>query len=210
MPDEKTTFHKIVTIFLKQIYELLIDNAFKKTQDNSFPIRINFVLDEFSSLPTISDFPQMISASRSRNIRFILAAQSKHQLTQRYSEETNTIMSNCNNWMFLTSRETELLHEIAELGGRTDPNQEPLISIFRLQHLDKEKGECLILSGRKYPYIANLPDIDVYDDGHPDIFDMPVRETADQQEFEPDFFSSKLEEEGEDDKDDILKNIWQS
>ena len=117
----------------------------------------------------------MISASRSRNIRFILVVQSKHQLKQRYKEETNTIMSNCSNWMFLTSRETELLREISELSGTTGKNHEPLISISRLQHLDKERGECLIFNGRKYPYIALLPDIDMYDHKEYEVIKLPIR-----------------------------------
>lgn len=176
MPDEKTTYHKIITIFIKQIYEFLIDNAFKRTKNNRFDVRINFILDEFSSLPTISDFPQMISASRSRNIRFVLVIQSKHQLIQRYKEETDTIMSNCTNWMFLTSRETELLREISELGGITGSNNDRLISISWLQHLNKEKGECLVFNGRKYPYLAMLPDIDVYD-GNAFVFKPMVPRT---------------------------------
>ena len=180
MPDEKTTYHKIITIFLKQMYEFLIDGAFKLTKHNRFPVRINFILDEFSSLPTIGDFPQMISASRSRNIRFVLVVQSKHQLRQRYADETDTIMSNCINWMFLTSRETELLREISELGGRAGSSNEPLITVSWLQHLDKDKGECLIFNGRKNPYIASLPDINVYD-GYDDndkcsILPMGLRE----------------------------------
>lgn len=175
MPDEKTTFHKIIAIFLKQMYELLIDNAFKKTKNGRFPSRINFILDEFSSLPCISDFPQMIAASRSRNIRFILVAQSKHQLRQRYQEETDTIMTNCSNWMFLTSREIQLLREISELSGTTGTNYEPVISISRLQHMDKDKGECLVFCGRKRPYIAKLPDIEIYDSGNPPILDMPMQ-----------------------------------
>lgn len=176
MPDEKTTYHKIITIFIKQIYEFLIDNAFKRTKNNRFDVRINFILDEFSSLPTISDFPQMISASRSRNIRFVLVIQSKHQLIQRYKEETDTIMSNCTNWMFLTSRETELLREISELGGITGSNNDRLISMSWLQHLNKEKGECLVFNGRKYPYLAMLPDIDVYD-GNAFVFKPMVPRT---------------------------------
>lgn len=177
MPDEKTTYHKIITIFIKQMYENLIENAFKLTPDNRFDVRINFVLDEFSSLPMISDFPQMISASRSRNIRFMLVVQSKHQLRQRYESETDTIMSNCTNWMFLTSRETELLREISELGGYTGNNNDRLISISQLQHLDKDKGECLVFTGRKYPYIASLPDIDVYDKREAPERPMELRKT---------------------------------
>lgn len=176
MPDEKTTYHKIITIFIKQMYEFLIDSAFKRTEHNRFDTRINFILDEFSSLPAITDFPQMISASRSRNIRFVLVVQSKHQLRQRYEDETDTIMSNCLNWMFLTSRETELLREISELSGRVGSNNDPLISISWLQHLDKDKGECLIFNGRKNPYIAGLPDIDAYDkNAYPSAL-MQIRE----------------------------------
>lgn len=184
MPDEKSTYHRIITIFIKQIYELLIDNAFKKTSENRFPVRINFILDEFSSLPTISDFPQMITASRSRNIRFMLIIQSKHQLRKRYEDETDTIMSNCMNWMFLTSRETELLREISVLGGTYGANNEALISIFSLQHLNKEAGECLIFSGRKYPYIAKLPDIDIYDQKHYAVLEMPLRKIPEEQDVD--------------------------
>lgn len=176
MPDEKTTYHKIITIFIKQMYEFLIDDAFKRTSNNRFERRVNFILDEFSSLPQISDFPQMISASRSRNIRFLLVVQSKHQLKQRYEAEADTIMSNCNNWMFLTSRETDLLREISELGGVTGDKGERLLSVSWLQHLDKEKGECLIFNGRKYPYVASLPDIDVYDNKMFSTASMSLRE----------------------------------
>ena len=194
VPDEKSTFHKIITVFLKQVYELLIGNAFKKTKNNRFPSRVNFILDEFSSLPMISDFSQMISASRSRNIRFLLVMQSKHQLQRHYAEETDTIMSNCANWMFLTSREIELLREVSELSGRTGANKEPLISISKLQHLDKDIGECLIFSGRKHPYIAKLPDIDVYDKGNYKQAYLAKRKTSTKPDLPIDFFSTRIQE----------------
>ena len=160
MPDEKTTYHKIVSVFIKEIYEYLIDLAYKKCTNNQYPIRINYLLDEFSSLPTISDFPQMIAASRSRNIRFLIIVQSKHQLKERYGEETETIQSNCGNWMFLFSREVTLLNEVSNLCGINKGDF--LVPIFLLQHLDKELGECLVLAGRHRPYIAHLADIDVF------------------------------------------------
>ena len=190
MPDEKTTYHQIITIFIKQIYELLIDNAYTIKPDNRYPVRVNFILDEFSSLPTISDFPQMIAASRSRNIRFTLIVQSKHQLKQRYEDETETIMSNCSNWMFLTSREIELLREISDLSGTESNNQQPLISVSRLQHLDKERGECLVFSGRKYPYLSRLPDIDIYDGGEYTEIEMETRKRLPMENMPADFFKS--------------------
>lgn len=164
MPDEKTTFHTLISLFVKQSYEYLIYRA-QETKNGQMKIRLNYILDEFSSLPTIKDFPSMITAARSRNIRFCLIVQSKHQLSQRYGEETETIQSNCTNWIFLTSREVPLLKEISTLCGNIREGKMSLVSVFALQHLDKENGQALMLCGRNRPYYAYLPDIDVYDGG---------------------------------------------
>ena len=155
MPDEKTTYHPLISLFIKQSYEYLIYKA-QSTKNGQMKIRLNYILDEFSSLPTIKDFPSMITAARSRNIRFCLIIQSKHQLKQRYGDESETIRSNCTNWIFLTSREVPLLEEISTLCGRKHDGRIPLISVFSLQHLDKDKGQALMLSGRKRPYYAQL------------------------------------------------------
>ena len=160
MPDEKTTYHKLISVFIKQCYEQLILEAQAK-ENRTLPIRVNFVLDEFSSLPTITDFPAMITAARSRNIRFNLIVQSEHQLKARYEDEAQTIKGNCNNWLFLTSREKSLLEEISQLAGNKTKDI-PLISISKLQRLDKERGQVLILHGRSYPYVSTLADISKY------------------------------------------------
>lgn len=165
MPDEKTGYHSLVSLFVKQSYEYLIFEAQSSANMNkALGIRINYVLDEFSSLPTINDFPAMITAARSRNIRFNLFLQSKHQLKLRYREETETIMSNCENWFFLTSREIELLKEISELCGTVGGSStQPLLSVSDLQRLDKQSGEVLILSGRNKPFISQLADIGIFE-----------------------------------------------
>ena len=164
MPDEKTSYHKLVTLFIKQSYEYLIFKA-QSNIGGKMKIRVNYILDEFSSLPTIKDFPTMITAARSRNIRFNLIIQSKHQLIERYREETETIQSNCNNWIFFTSREVKLLEELSILCGKRSNGEKFVVPPDALQHLNKERGEALILSGRLYPYITILADIDKYDGG---------------------------------------------
>ncbi|MDR1837842.1 MAG: type IV secretory system conjugative DNA transfer family protein, partial [Treponema sp.] len=70
-PDENTLYHCLISVFVKQCYTELILEA-QKQPLKKLPRRVNFLLDEFSSLPQISDFPAMITASRSRNIRFNL------------------------------------------------------------------------------------------------------------------------------------------
>ena len=170
LPDEKTGYHNLVSLYVKQSYEYLIykaQNNCDKSKD--FGLRVNYILDEFSSLPAISDFPAMITAARSRNIRFNLFLQSKKQLFLRYGEDCDTIMSNCENWIYLSSRELAFLKELSELCGDTNSvNKKSLLSVSDLQRLDKEKGQVLVLSGRTKPLISNLPDINFYDGGHPE------------------------------------------
>lgn len=167
VPDEKTTCHFLVTMFIKQVYEILIGEA-QRQATLSLPYRVNFVLDEFCNIPKIPDMPSMISAARSRNMRFYLVAQSIHQLKGRYGEDADTIKGNCDNWVFLTSRERDLLNEISFLCGEIDawgpagPEKRKLISVTELQRFNKEKGECLILHGRQYPFITYMTDIDSY------------------------------------------------
>lgn len=169
VPDEKTGYHGLVSLFIKQSYEYMIYKAQLPTKQDGFHVgtlntRVNYVLDEFSSLPTIRDFPAMITAARSRNIRFDLVIQSKHQLIQRYGDETDTIQTNCNNWIFLTSREIQLLEEISSMCGKTSAdNPKPVLSVSILQRLDKDEGEALLLCGRSKPCITKLADIEQYD-----------------------------------------------
>lgn len=192
MPDEKTNYHRLVSAFIKQSYEYLIHIA-QNMRENRMKVRINYVLDEFSSLPPIKDFPAMITASRSRNIRFHLVIQSKNQLVNRYTEEAETIQANCMNWIFLTSREIVLLEEISTLCGEREIDKGRLMPVAALQHLNKEKGEALVLSGRLYPHISILPDIDCYIKKEFPILSMQERRADAQAKVEYDFKEHKKE-----------------
>lgn len=159
-PDEKTTYHKLVALFISQSYQYLVYKATQ--QDGRVPVRINYILDEFSSLPAIgSDFPNMIAAARSRNIRFSIVCQSKNQLIRRYKEEAATITANCTNWIFFTSRELELLRELSELCGQKH-DRTPSVSVYDLQQLDKDKNQALAFYGRMKPCIVNFLEIDAF------------------------------------------------
>jgi type IV secretion system protein VirD4 len=169
IPDEKTTLHFLATVFIKQTYEILINEA-QKHKNGKLPIRLNFVLDEFANIPTIPDMAAMISAARSRNVRFFLITQSLWQLKQKYKEDAETIKGNCDNWVFLSTREFDLLQEISNLCGNTFYKDasgtimaKPLISPSELQRFKKEDGEALIFHGRNYPFVTELPDIDEYE-----------------------------------------------
>ena len=178
-PDEKTSYHKLVSLFIKQSYEYLIYSA-TKNKTNKVSNRINYIVDEFSSLPKINDMPSMISAARSRDIRFLLVIQSQSSLKQRYGEEADTIISNCTNWIFFTSRELDLLRDLSELCG-VQKNRTPNISVYELQHFSKERREALVLCGRLKPLKTNMLDIDNFGDKKYILLEHEKRERVQRQ-----------------------------
>lgn len=138
--DEKTTYHALATTFIKQCYESLIDVA--HNNGGMLPIRTNFLLDEFANMPPITDITTMITAARSRNIRFNLIIQNFAQLDDVYGEnQAETIRGNCGNFIYLITGELKALEEISKLCGEIkirvkgveQKETRPLISISELQ-----------------------------------------------------------------------------
>lgn len=157
--DEKKTYHSLMTIFVKQVYESLIDEAYK-FENGKLPIRTNFLLDEFANMPALKDVDSMITASRSRNIRFTFIIQNFSQLNQVYGADmAETIKGNCNIHFLLTT-ELKALEEISKLCGDKKPPKpkdgmpgepiRPLVTISDLQHM--KKFEFLIKKMRFSPF----------------------------------------------------------
>ena len=129
--DEKTTYHPLATIFLKQAYEVLVDVAHKSPK-GKLPIRTNFILDEFANMPPLKDVTAMVSAARSRNIRFTFIIQGFSQLNDVYGkEQADTIKGNCGNKIFINSSD---LADLDEIIGRCD------IVISSLPQYDKTRN----------------------------------------------------------------------
>ena len=165
VPDETTTFHFFVASFVKQLYSACIADAFA-CPGGSLPRRMNFILDEFANIPYIADMATMITAGRSRNIRFYLVVQSDNQLKSVYKDQAETIKTNCLNWVYLASKENALIQQVQTMVGtlQRGVNSDPLISFFELTSLKKRWGEdggaeALILISRSKPYMTFLPDI---------------------------------------------------
>ncbi len=162
--DEKTTYHALATIFVKQVYESLI--AVAQTCPNlRLPYRTNFILDEFANMPALKDVESMITASRSRNIRFSFVIQNFSQLNKVYGKEVaETIKGNCGNFVYLMSTELAALEEISKLlGDQKPPKAEkdkpappirPLFTVSDLQAL--KQGEVIINRFRSMPFKTTL------------------------------------------------------
>ena len=158
--DEKKTLHPLATIFIKQCYETLIDVA--QQSGGKLPYRTNFILDEFANMPPLKDVTTMVTAARSRLIRFTFIIQNYAQLTQVYGKENaETIKGNCN-ITYLISSELQALEELSKLCGDKiikvgkDKKEEtrPLVTVSDLQRL--QQYETITLRLRTMPFKTKL------------------------------------------------------
>ena len=153
--DEKKTYHSLVTILLKQCYETLIATAQK--HGGKLPVRTNFLLDEFANMPPLKDITTMITAARSRRIRFTMIIQNFAQLDQVYGKENaETIRGNCGNLIYLITTELKALEEISKMCGEVKSKKDdktastPLVTVSDLQKM--KQFEVIIMRLRLNPF----------------------------------------------------------
>jgi len=138
--DEKTTYHSLLTVFLKQCYETLIEVA--QSKSGKLTYRTNFILDEFANMPPLQDVDSMVSAARSRDIRFTFIIQNFSQLNDVYGKEVaETLKGNCGNLIYLISTEMAALEEISKMCGEVKSKEKdktastPLVTVTDLQKM---------------------------------------------------------------------------
>lgn len=117
IPDEKISRHFIGSLFINQVYQVLVEEA-QKEINGTLPIRVNFILDEFSNMVKIAEFSKKLTVARSRNIRFYLVIQDFNQLQENYKEMAVTIKSNTSNWVYLSTNDYNTAHELSNRIGK--------------------------------------------------------------------------------------------
>lgn len=159
--DEKKTFYPIVTIFLNQLYEAIINEA--RGHKGRLPIPVNIILDEFGNFPNWKNVQSALTAGRSRGVRFTLAIQDTSQLEETYGKSVSTtIQNNCLNTIYILGSQPETLKSFSEMCGsrlvwipsRKWYESRPVITIDRLQKLNV--GEVVIHRQRKSPFVARM------------------------------------------------------
>ena len=156
--DEKKTLHPLATIFIKQCYETLIDVA--QENGGKLPFRTNFILDEFANMPPLKDVDAMVTAARSRLIRFTFIIQNFAQLNDVYGKENaETIKGNCN-ILYLISAELQALEELSKMCGEVKSKEKektsstPLVTVSDLQRMEKDSSISLRL--RMMPFKTKM------------------------------------------------------
>ncbi len=180
LPDEIATLYPLATLLVSQIYSVLVDEAYEN--GGILKTRVNFILDEFANFTRMKNISSMLTASRSRGMRFFLVCQDVDQLDNTYGVSASVIRSNCQNWIYMGTRNTEFLEMLETLGGtyyeHYTHESYPLLSVSSLQSL--EIGEAIVFLHRSAPKLSHFPDFSEVKWGDEESMEetFPARSTA--------------------------------
>ncbi|EJT5247910.1 TraM recognition domain-containing protein, partial [Listeria monocytogenes] len=120
LPDYDASNHVIASIFVRQLYFILADNA-TRTRGIKCHRRVRFILDEFGNMPAIEGMESIITVCLGRNISFDLYVQDYTQIISKYGEKVaETIKSNCGNHIYILTTSGDTAKEISgKLGTKT-------------------------------------------------------------------------------------------
>lgn len=122
LPDERSTYYPLATLFVYEQYQALVQAADRR--GGRLPIRVNFNCDEFGNFVKIPDFDKFITVGGGRGMRFNLYVQDTSQVYERYGKNLGqTMLNNCENWIYLQSDNPDTLEELSKrLGNYTIRN----------------------------------------------------------------------------------------
>lgn len=117
LPDHKSTYYPIASLFVYQHYQTLVDCCDK--YGGRLPLRVNFICDEFGNFVKIPDFDKFMTVGGGRGIRFHLFLQDFNQLDEKYGDKIGrTIRANAETWIYLQTDNDQTLEELSKKLGK--------------------------------------------------------------------------------------------
>ncbi len=110
--DTDRSMDALANIFFTQTMQQLCGIA-DKQKNSRLPVPVRFFLDDFATNCKIDEFPRMISTIRSRGISVMLMIQAESQLVQGYSADSDTIIANCDTYVYLGGNDYKTAESVA-------------------------------------------------------------------------------------------------
>ena len=117
IPDNDTSFNFLVSILYTQLFQQLFALADAKYQ-GSLPVHVHFVMDEFANVSLPDDFEKILSVMRSRNISASIIIQNLAQLKALFEKQWESIVGNCDEFLYLGGNEASTHKYVSELLGK--------------------------------------------------------------------------------------------
>lgn len=147
-PDSDKSNEVLASILISQLYRINSEKA-TKSQNGKMKRNVHFLLDEFGNMPTIEGMAGMVTIGAGRGFRYHLIIQAYSQVKSMYGEESDTIIGNCSNQIYiLTEDKSTAEHYSSMLGTRTitDVSRSGELHSFDKSHSESTKERALLTS----------------------------------------------------------------
>lgn len=117
IPDNDTSFNFLVSILYTQLFQQLFFLADHK-YGGSLPVPVHFVMDEFANVSLPDDFDKILSVMRSREVSVSIILQNLAQLKALFEKQWESIVGNCDEFLYLGGNEQSTHKYVSELLGK--------------------------------------------------------------------------------------------
>lgn len=117
IPDNDTSFNFLVSILYTQLFQQLFYVA-DHIYGGSLPVSVHFLMDEFANVSLPDDFDKILSVMRSRGVSVSIILQNLAQLKALFEKQWESIVGNCDEFLYLGGNEQSTHKYISELLGK--------------------------------------------------------------------------------------------
>ena len=117
IPDNDTSYNFLVSILYTQLFQQLFYLADKK-YGGSLPVHVHFLMDEFANVSLPDDFEKIQSVMRSREVSVSIILQNMAQLKALFEKQWESIMGNCDEFLYLGGNEQGTHKYVSEMLGK--------------------------------------------------------------------------------------------
>ena len=117
IPDNDTSFNFLVSILYTQLFQQLFYLADHK-YGGSLPVHCHFIMDEFANVSLPDDFDKILSVMRSRGVSVSIILQNMAQLKALFEKQWESIVGNCDSFLYLGGNEQSTHKYVSELLGK--------------------------------------------------------------------------------------------
>ena len=118
IPDNDTSFNFLVSLLYTQLFQQLFYSA-DHIHGGSLPIPVHFLMDEFANVSLPDDFDKILSVMRSRSVFVSIILQNLAQLKALFEKQWESIVGNCDEFLYLGGNEQSTHKYVSELLGKS-------------------------------------------------------------------------------------------
>lgn len=117
IPESDSSFNFVVGMLYTQLFQQLYYQA-DFVHGGRLPVHVHFVMDEFANVALPDDFDKLLATMRSREISVSIIIQNMAQLKSLFEKQWESIIGNCDEFLYLGGNEQSTHEYISKLLGK--------------------------------------------------------------------------------------------